>query len=174
LQSPPSKRKKKSHCESFSVSQVCPTAYPFVHTSLIINVHCSESLVFPSAIPSVLDSHWDFSRISSCCPVSWGSCFFGIIGSTPSHVPVVHQLVDIGVDQFKVLDMDLGGSWAGQPSNSSTTHITRASSPALPKPTYPMPQQTRGRASSLILIPLGLDHPQPTSATRASSTVLPR
>lgn len=110
LQSPPSKRKKKSHCESFSVSQVCPTAYPFVHTSLIINVHCSESLVFPSAIPSVLDSHWDFSRISSCCPVSWGSCFFGIIGSTPSHVPVVHQLVDIGVDQFKVLDMDLGGS----------------------------------------------------------------
>lgn len=66
-------------------------------------------------LASVILSEWgprlDSSQISYCFPVSRSSCHFGSTGLAPSYAAEVHGWVDVGVDQLKALDLDLGGSW---------------------------------------------------------------
>lgn len=54
---------------------------PFVHTSLLANVHCNESLeALASVTLSILGPHRGSSQTSCCCPVSRRSCSFGSAG----------------------------------------------------------------------------------------------
>jgi hypothetical protein len=86
---------------------VVPITHPFVHTSLLANVYCNDSMVWhevsASATLSILEPHWDFSRISYYYSVSgrlyrfrsvelapsctlpvlqWGRCWCGSIQSS--------------------------------------------------------------------------------------------
>lgn len=46
-----------------------------------------------SAALSVLEPHWDSSRIFCCYPVLWESCSFGSVGPAPSCTPIVPLLM---------------------------------------------------------------------------------
>ena len=95
LQPPPQKKQNKNKIQTTTTKKpvtnkthpmwklcvtLCPIAYPFVHISLVANIHCIESSVrwrpLAAATPSILDPHQDCSWIFCGCPVSWSSCSF--------------------------------------------------------------------------------------------------
>lgn len=116
----------------------------------------------------MLEPYWGSSWMPCCCPVWWRACSFRSSGRPPSCAPAVHR----GGGCWGEPTLDLGGSWVGQPANSS------ASSPSgwVPHSTvwvaHPTPQTEGGRASSPALTPLWADLPLPYN--RVSSTMLPR
>jgi hypothetical protein len=103
-------REKETSLWKLKCVSLSPTELPFVHTSLLANVHCNDSLVWyeASGFCYSIDTgpHWDFSWISCCCSVSWRYCSFESVGPAPSFTPAINE-EDIGVGQFKVLDLDL-------------------------------------------------------------------
>ena len=58
-----------------------------VRTSLLENVHCSESLVWFKISDFCDRLPW----LRCCCPVSWRSCSFASVGPTLSHIPTVRK-----------------------------------------------------------------------------------
>lgn len=83
-------KQNPSCCGSCTVSQ-CVTQCILLSKQLSLQIvtmmshwTCSGPLV--SATLSVLDTHWDSSPISCCCPVSWRSA-----GLAPSLAPAVHR-----------------------------------------------------------------------------------
>ena len=161
----PLKRKKKSSCRSCVT--VCPTIN---HTSLLENVHCTESLVWfqasGSSTLSILDPHRDSSQISCCCPVSQRSCSFGSAGPTPSYSPAIQRWGRcLQGTNLKALDPGLGCMCVGQPTGSpkptrpgrlSSTASTRSSSAAAGKGQSKFTCSHALRASSPPTMPAGL------------------
>ena len=98
---------------------MCPTAFPFVQTSLPANVHCHSSLVlfkasvFAYSISPSSSPDW----ISCCCPLSQGSCSFGSTGMAPAHPLPVNRWNRCGVGQLKDLNPDLCGAGVDQTSS---------------------------------------------------------
>lgn len=66
---------------------VCHTVSSFVHTSLLVMSHWSGLRHLAFATLSMLDPHWDSSRISCWCPMS---------GLALSHAAIVIDEVDAG------------------------------------------------------------------------------
>ena len=91
----PPHQKKRVSLWVLQCVTMCPTVHPLVHTSLLTNVHCSESLAWFEA--SGFYQYWILTRtsqISCCCPVTltWRSCSFGsTFGLIPSCAPAVHR-----------------------------------------------------------------------------------
>lgn len=96
-------------------AEVCHKVYPFVHTSLLENIHCNESLVWFETsgfcyILSVLDPHWNVSQIS-CGALCHGDPAALHLQDWPFHA--LQQFipeVDVGMGQLKALDLSLGSS----------------------------------------------------------------
>lgn len=76
--------------------------------------HWSGSRPLASALPSILDSHWDSSQIPCDCPESWRSCGYDSVGLAPSCPLAAHRWGRC-LGQLKTLDLGLSGSWVGQP-----------------------------------------------------------
>lgn len=149
--------------EAVICHNVSHSMYPFVHTSLlamfiarVIGVVLDLWLL----LHSVLCPHQDSSLISCCCPVSWRFCSFGSIGP---HALAPHRWGGCWGGLTKSTGSGHGGSWVGQPANSSVpklpeqcpgegwgqlscSHALRAGSPKLsgwrtrPTWTSPWPQ----------------------------------
>jgi hypothetical protein len=82
---------------------------PFVHTSLLANVHCNESLVLfkASGYCYSINTGTSLGLLLDilCCPVSWRSGSFGSVGLVLSCTPV--SGVGVGMSRFKALDLGL-------------------------------------------------------------------
>ena len=95
LQPGPSKKEKSNLVVEAVVCHSVSHSIPFAHTSLFVNIHCNESLVWlkVSAFPtlSILDPYQESSWISCCCSVLWRSCSFGSVGLAPSLDSAVHR-----------------------------------------------------------------------------------
>ena len=78
---------KEESCESSSVS--IWNSLLFCLLSLLQLFHtmspCFDSKPLSSAISLIVGSQWDSSWISCCCSVSWRSCCFGSVDSSPAH-----------------------------------------------------------------------------------------
>jgi hypothetical protein len=94
---------------------VCPIVHPFVHTSLRVNVHCSESLVWLKAsgfcYRTMTGFSQDFFQTSCCCPVSWRSCNLGLAAA-------VHRWDRCWGGLTQSPGSGPGCSWVDQPSSS--------------------------------------------------------
>lgn len=109
----PNQKEKKEEEESFLGSCGAAQRVPqftlwSVHLHLLSG-HWHELLVwsepFSSATLLIMGSHWGFSWISWCCPVSWRSCCFGYVGLAPSHA----SSVAVGEASPIALALGLGG-----------------------------------------------------------------
>lgn len=91
------------------------TVYPFVHTSLIANVHGNESLVW-GLWRLLHNQYWILtvsSWISCCCPVPWEILQLWVCRTGPL---TFKDGADVDKGQLKALDFALGGSWAASSS----------------------------------------------------------
>jgi hypothetical protein len=140
---------------------MCPMVYPSVHTFLLANVHCSESLSgsrsLPSMTPLTLDRHQDSSRLPCCCPVSWRCCNFGTVGLALSVVSMTQVILNLewinsGVLNWAWVVAELVSIWL------SLLYTTRASFPALLWLGNRKLTSAGDRVSSPALMPLGLAH----------------
>ena len=91
----------------------------------------------------MLDPHWDFSWIPSCCPVWWRSSSFGYAELALHVFQQIRGGVDVGVGQLITLVLGLGCCRVGLPY----LHL-QVSSPALPWLVHPLQWWTRVGASS--------------------------
>ena len=88
------------------------TEHPFVHTSLLANIHCSESLVWlkTSGFFYTINT---VSSLGLLLAIQLSPC----TGQAPSHTPVA-----VGVSPLKALDLGLDGSELVSHQLSSTHH----------------------------------------------------
>lgn len=94
--------------------------------------------------PLTLGPHWDFSCISSCCPVSWRlwePWSAGLLPPSP-HAPGITDVVDVWAGQH--ITLVLGSDRVGQPASSSSPG--ERSSTALAS--SPLAVTTRGGAAA--------------------------
>jgi hypothetical protein len=114
----------------------------------------SDSRSLASKTPSMLDPHQDSSWLSCYCPVSWRSAALEQQDWKPFHVS---QLFtddgDLGVDQFRALDLGPSGCWAGQCDGSPLSILLQLG--------HPVPPLAEGRVNPPALMPLGLANLHP-------------
>ena len=106
--------------------------------SLFSTLHCLQMFIavtcwpgtrpLPSGTLSIPQPHWDSSWVSCCYPVSWRSYSFGSVELALSSLQQFIDGVDVGVWQFKALDLSLRGVQASQPTSSPATLTNRVSS----------------------------------------------
>jgi hypothetical protein len=131
--------------------------------------HWSGSRPLASAILSVLESHWDLSLLSCCCPCVLEFLQRWICRTNPSHPQQFLDGVDVGVGQLKVLTLGLGGSWVAHPASSPA--------PPLPGPApqhhlASLPTAATGKGQGQLSCSQALRAAHPCHTTRPSSTLL--
>jgi hypothetical protein len=123
LYPPTSKRKENLPHGSHIVLYFVSHSIPFCPNNLTYK--CSLQWVWSglrsltSATLAILNPPWDSFLKSCCCPVSWRSYSFGSVGPVPSHTLADDKWNGCWGDQLKALNLDVGGSWAGQAASSS-------------------------------------------------------
>lgn len=131
---------------------IWPMVYPFVHTSLLTKVLCSDLLVWfnASVFCYTIDTGSSLGLLldSLLLPCVMEICSCRSVGPAPSYIQQFTDEVDVGVRSIL--------SWSAH--QLSSTHTTRASSSALPWLVHPTLQPASGRASSTILMPSGPAH----------------
>lgn len=137
---------------------MCHTVYPFIHTSLLGNVHCKESL----------------KRLQAsgvCYTISTGSSPGLLLDGLlmPCDMKILHvwilqlqklqkfiDMIDVGMDWVSGLDLELGGNWTGlqQPHHqgeSSSTTLSRSSNTAASRGQNQLSCSHAFKASSILL-----------------------
>ena len=94
---------------------MCPTVQSFVHTAVLANVHCPQSIGLVQGLWLLLHcQYWILTRT----PLGFlvvGLCHGDLkaLGLQDQPLHVLQWFidgVDVGLGQLKVLDLDLGGS----------------------------------------------------------------
>ena len=80
------------HCSTFHCALQSTLSSTHLCLLMFIAMTWSDLRSLASATLSILEPHWDSSRIPCCCPVSWRSCSFGSVGPA-SCTPAVHQCI---------------------------------------------------------------------------------
>lgn len=93
---------------------LCHSSIPLAQRAFTALSHWSGSEPLPSATPSILDPHQDFSQMSCCCPESWRYCSYGSTELASSHDPAAHRRGRCWGGPTKALNLDLDGRGAGQ------------------------------------------------------------
>jgi hypothetical protein len=109
--SPASTEKIKSHCGSRSVPQ-CAPHYTLLSTLLCLQMSIamtpwSGTRPLASATLSILEPHWDSSQRSCCLPCAMKILEFWICRTGLWMHSAVHWWIDVGMVQFKALDLVL-------------------------------------------------------------------
>lgn len=115
---------------------------PFVHSSVLANVHCNKLLVCFKAsrfcytinTESLPGLFLDVLLL----PISWRSCSFGSLGPAPSPAPAVHKWDRCwdGPTQSPGSEPELNLSWSGGQLFCTLTTSVRSS--ASPQPAHPI------------------------------------
>lgn len=89
---PPTKKEKNVTVEAV-VCHGGPTAHPFVHTSLLVNVGCNDSLVWyeGSGFCSSVDAGTSPGLLSGTLLLPWRLYSSGYVGLAPSCTSAAHQ-----------------------------------------------------------------------------------
>lgn len=131
----PNREKNKLIVEAMVCHRV---SHSILFSPQIFSCKCSFAMTcwsgtrpLASGTLSIPELHWDSSWLSCCCLESCRSCSFACIKLVPSCTPTVHWWVDVGVCQFKVLDLGQRGIQAGQPASSPATSKNGVSSTLL-------------------------------------------
>ena len=127
---------------------------PFVHSSVLANVHCNKLLVCFKAsrfcytinTESLPGLFLDVLLL----PISWRSCSFGSLGPAPSPAPAVHKWDRCwdGPTQSPGSEPELNLSWSGGQLFCTLTTSVRSS--ASPQPAHPIwkPARSQGQLFS--------------------------